>query len=212
MMSVPFFWLASYPRSGNTLLRTILFQCFGLRSASVYPEDVPEAVAQFTGHVEWQTNGRLDFGRQRLALVKTHTPPNDSRPAIYVIRDGRAATVSLWEYYGRRHPIRYYVSGETKFGTWSAHVGNWNPLNRPQTTLVRYEDLTGNLPKSLQTLSAALNVEPMSTELPPREELAGVEGRWVRPPSDWREHLKGDDLRLFDEVNGSAMRLYRYYD
>ena len=33
-------WLASYPRSGNTFLRTILWHCFGLRSASVYPKDL----------------------------------------------------------------------------------------------------------------------------------------------------------------------------
>jgi len=29
-------WLASYPRSGNTLLRVILKHCFGLSSQSVY--------------------------------------------------------------------------------------------------------------------------------------------------------------------------------
>ena len=28
-MSVQTIWLASYPRSGNTLLRTVLYQCFG---------------------------------------------------------------------------------------------------------------------------------------------------------------------------------------
>ncbi len=33
-------WLASYPRSGNTLLRTVLYQCFGIQSASVYPNDL----------------------------------------------------------------------------------------------------------------------------------------------------------------------------
>jgi len=32
-------WLASYPRSGNTYLRAILWTCFGLRSASVYADD-----------------------------------------------------------------------------------------------------------------------------------------------------------------------------
>jgi hypothetical protein len=35
----PVTWLASYPRSGNTLLRTILKQCFGLSSQSVYPDE-----------------------------------------------------------------------------------------------------------------------------------------------------------------------------
>ena len=33
-------WLASYPRSGNTYLRTILFNCFGIKTASIYPNDL----------------------------------------------------------------------------------------------------------------------------------------------------------------------------
>ena len=33
-------WIASYPRSGNTFLRTILWHCFGLKSASIYPQDL----------------------------------------------------------------------------------------------------------------------------------------------------------------------------
>jgi hypothetical protein len=31
-------YLASYPRSGNTLLRMILWQCFGLKTVSQYDE------------------------------------------------------------------------------------------------------------------------------------------------------------------------------
>ena len=32
--------LSSYPRSGNTLLRTVLYQCFNLKSRSVYGNDL----------------------------------------------------------------------------------------------------------------------------------------------------------------------------
>src|SRR5258708_3341660 len=34
----PVTWLASYPRSGNTLLRIILKRCFGLTSQSLYDD------------------------------------------------------------------------------------------------------------------------------------------------------------------------------
>ena len=33
-------FLSSYPRSGNTLLRTVLYQCFNLKSRSVYGNDL----------------------------------------------------------------------------------------------------------------------------------------------------------------------------
>lgn len=39
----PVTWLASYPRSGNTLLRIVLKRCFGLNSQSVYDD------AEFSG-------------------------------------------------------------------------------------------------------------------------------------------------------------------
>ncbi len=38
-------WLASYPRSGNTLLRTVLSECFGLRSTADEPEPIEAAHA-----------------------------------------------------------------------------------------------------------------------------------------------------------------------
>ena len=34
--------LSSYPRSGNTFLRTVLYQCFNLKSGSVYGDDLGE--------------------------------------------------------------------------------------------------------------------------------------------------------------------------
>ena len=33
-------FLSSYPRSGNTFLRTVLYQCFNLKSRSVYGKDL----------------------------------------------------------------------------------------------------------------------------------------------------------------------------
>src|SRR6266446_6905894 len=44
-------WLASYPRSGNTYLRSILWTCFGLQTGSIYPDDLSLDVVQ---HVEGQ--------------------------------------------------------------------------------------------------------------------------------------------------------------
>lgn len=94
-------WLASYPRSGNTFLRTILWQCFGLRSASIYPNDLGgnKRLEEFVGHIEPGVDRKIIFPRNGLPLFKTHEYPADLKPAIYVVRDGRATTLSLWKFY-----------------------------------------------------------------------------------------------------------------
>lgn len=94
-------WLASYPRSGNTLLRTILWQCFGLPSGSVYPDDLGgnRALADYVGHIERGPNRETTFPVGSIPMMKTHEFPKDRGHAIYVIRDGRDVIVSLWKFY-----------------------------------------------------------------------------------------------------------------
>jgi hypothetical protein len=84
-------WLASYPRSGNTYLRAILWTCFGLQTGSVYPDDLfgDSAVAQQVGHFEGTAHGQFSADFLRLPLVKTHEWPVDNRKAIYIVRNGR---------------------------------------------------------------------------------------------------------------------------
>ena len=50
-------YLASWPRSGNTLLRAILWQCFGLESCSMNKED-----SMFIRNPEWhKLTGAIRF-------------------------------------------------------------------------------------------------------------------------------------------------------
>ena len=48
-------WLTSYPRSGNTLVRTILYQCFNLKTGSVYSNDLGGNInlENYVGHIEF---------------------------------------------------------------------------------------------------------------------------------------------------------------
>ena len=70
MISPGVVWLASYPRSGNTFLRTILWQCFGLRSASIYPKDLgsKKALEDYVGHIE-HVDGQSDFAADMRAMA-----------------------------------------------------------------------------------------------------------------------------------------------
>jgi hypothetical protein len=205
-------WLASYPRSGNTYLRTILWQCFGLRSASVYPSDLGgnQALEQYVGHIEHDQNHSISFPDGSVRLLKTHEHPKDDLPAIYVIRDGREACISLWKFYHRKLPLDAIVRGEHRFGTWAAHIQAWRPLQRPNTLLLRYEQMVGDLPAALDSLGAFLGRQATSTTIPSRDAIAGVDGRWVKAKEDSSSLLTPAVLAEFDRVNGEVSRRFGY--
>jgi len=205
-------WLASYPRSGNTLLRTILHHCFGLVSASAYPNDLggSAALEAYVGHVEHDAAGGIRFPDGTLPLIKTHERPSDGRPAIYVVRDGRAACVSLWAFYDRSLPLAAVISGRHRFGTWSDHLSAWQPWARARTLLLRYEDLAALSPTVLDRLGGFLGRAIIADAIPERDRIAGVDGRWVRPKSDWRAVLGEGELALFDRINGPMIARMGY--
>ena len=159
----PVTWLASYPRSGNTLLRLILKHCFGLCSQSLYQDqdfadpDVRTAV----GHEDIGGNARQFVALARRAgrslYVKTHEPPaGDQHPAIYVVRDGRSAVVShvhyLREVLHRDISLADVIAGKAG-QSWSQHVRAWTLPLRANTLVMRYEDLAAGDDETLAAIA-----------------------------------------------------------
>ena len=76
-------WLASYPRSGNTLMRNILYEVYGLSSGEFHREEGHYLEEDYFSH----------------PFVKTHLLPLQLEPsdssirAVYIVRDGRDALV-----------------------------------------------------------------------------------------------------------------------
>jgi len=207
-------WLASYPRSGNTLLRTVLWHCLGLRSASIYPQDLGgnTALENYVGHIERAADGRVLFPEGTLPLIKTHESPpaTDHSATIYIVRDGRAASVSLWEFYKRGLPLDNVIQGNHRFGTWSQHLAAWKPWKRKNTLLLRYEDIVNDLPTVLNRLSRFLGRKIIAPGIPERECIADADGRWVRKKTRWEAVTTDDQLKLFNEINGAMMRKMHY--
>ena len=205
-------WLASYPRSGNTLLRTILWHCFGLPSASVYPQDFGDnqELAQEVGHIEHNADGKIHFPPDSLELIKTHEYPTDNQPAIYVVRDGRAACVSLYKFYNQEQSLESIIKGQHRFGSWAEHLKAWQPWQRPNTLLLKYEDITSNFEKILEQLSQFLHRDIIAKELPNRDRLAKIDGRWINLETDWRDSISERDMLLFQEVNSDMMAMLDY--
>ena len=186
-------WLASYPRSGNTLLRTVLKQSMGLDS---YSDEGIKAIVGLTdkakkefGHIAlpkpWDAFYREATASPTLHLVKTHLPPRDNQPVIYVVRDGRRSIVSYRSFhkeFSPEHEVDFasLVLGDDYYGGWSDHHERWFTGERPRM-LVRYEELVhandALLAKLAQFIGHTGAVEPWKN---PFEKLQQENPRFFR--------------------------------
>ncbi|MBR0776480.1 sulfotransferase domain-containing protein [Bradyrhizobium diazoefficiens] len=180
-------WLASFPRSGNTLLRTVLKQSMGLSSRSdsmdendhVRDGDVWAIDVGVEGILtDWNAFYRQASEADEVFLVKTHRPPVDDQPAIYVVRDGRKACLS-YLHFDRRFrsgtgSLAEIVVGIDRYGDWSSHYHAW--AGRRNTFIVRFEDL----------------VEPSAATLSAIADVAAYRG----PIAPWRNPF--DSLHAYD--------------
>tara|TARA_B110000008_G_C16716119_1_gene462843 strand:+ start:77 stop:709 length:633 start_codon:yes stop_codon:yes gene_type:complete len=205
-------FLASYPRSGNTLLRTILFQCFDLKSGSIYRNDLGGNIEleKYVGHIEMDDDGSISYPEGGLPILKTHSYHKGNNLTIYVVRDGRAATASLWNFTYPKVPMIDIIEGNNRFGKWCEHLNFWKPQLRPNTLFLRYEDILNDLDSSLTKISDFLGREIISNDLPSREKISDDDGKWVRKKTDWREVLTEKDLERFNELNIHHLNQFDY--
>ena len=131
-------WIASFPRSGNTYFRNILYYVYGIESSTWHNE----------------SSYPVDENYSNYQFVKTHLLPKDlvpfdpAIPAIYLVRDGRDAVVSIAHH--RKDLVNpgsdflmnlqeAIVAAEGSFfGGWSKNADAW--IQRAQL-VIRYEDL-----------------------------------------------------------------------
>ena len=121
-------FLASYPRSGNTYLRTILNQCFDLKSASIYPNDLGgnAALEKFVGHIEQIDKGTIPtkpFLNKPL-LIKTHELKTTDTKSIYVVWNAYPVMLSLHKFFNYRISLEDVIKGNHRWGIWADHVEN----------------------------------------------------------------------------------------
>jgi glycosyltransferase involved in cell wall biosynthesis len=160
-------WLSSFPRSGNTFLRNVLVEVYGLPSSSYY------------NHVGEPEN------YQDFPFVKTHELPDQiipsglETPSVYLIRDGRDSLVSMVhqqiDIYGVNRPfedifIEATLAAEgSYFGGWSANVAAWLAVN---PLVIRFETLIQNPLEQAQRLQALMHLPtPNPEKLPTFEAL-----------------------------------------
>lgn len=209
----PVLWLASYPRSGNTMMRVVLAQCFGLPTAAVYGDELggnPE-LHRLTRRIAPTPDGVIDFSDAPVRVLKTHGRPQDNGKAIYIIRNGIDATASFHDHGNRQVPIETLITGRDGLPPWWGHIGWWHPNVRPNTLLLRYEEAVADVSGTIDRVSEFIGVAPTAHAIPSRDELASVDGKWIRSASaPDRTKLSPAEIEHFWQVNGAAMREYGY--
>jgi len=209
-------WLASYPRSGNTYLRAIIWTCFGLQTGSVYRNDLRGdlAVMQRVGHFEGAAHGQFSADFLRLPLVKTHEWPVDDRKTIYIVRNGRDCCRSLrafWQAEGHGNvKLDDIIAGRHQFSSWSGHFLAWAPEERPNTLLLRFEQMTKDFDGTLERLAKFLDTRPVLAEPPKLIAARGAGPHWLSPGSTRGTAMTRAQEALFDRLHGHVLARLGY--
>jgi Sulfotransferase domain len=157
--------LASYPRSGTTWLRFLLYESL-LGVATAFGEvrrGVPGVQKVDIGIPVLDSGGRI---------VQTHEPYCDrDRRVVYVVRDPRSVVVSeyRWQRYSGFYAgsldtfFKHFLVGRTNpWGSWGDHVEFWqqSPAARnDHLHIVRYEDLRSDPEGKFAAVLSFLGVE-----------------------------------------------------
>jgi len=231
-------WLASYPRSGNTFFRMLLWYQYGIKTYSVYDDPLFDEIgaSDTVGHELLPAPLEELADREEIYVVKTHDLPQDNHPAIYIVRDGRDALVSharyinsfdqsekprgiLRKYHARisfRRTLQQLILADEPYGGWSRNVLQWTHQREAGFTfVVRYEDLVEDpdlwMKKTFDSLH--WNVCPEGTgELPDFEELHDRWPQFFRKGKigSWQDEMPEQLHELFWQHHGEVMQAHDY--
>ena len=219
-------WLASYPRSGNTFFRVILNSVFDIKTYSIYDDKgdigADEKTSEVVGHEFLPENFDIKKARdeEKTYYIKTHEllddRINEKDKVIYLIRDGRESTLSLTKHENTFSSLNLNIIdtiyGNTFIGSWGDHVKSWDPKNRKNTLLIKFETLIKEPIKYIKTLSEFLHTQPIGDKIPTFNELKKINPKFFRSgkTNSWEEAFSDEEHMAFWVRNHQVMLDYGY--
>ncbi len=207
------------------MLRMMLHRVFGCKTYTKYhsPSELmsPDGtVRQATGKAPLPGPWEECYGPMvrdaEPYFVKTHDAPEDDAKAIYLVRNGFAATRSyksyLLDFGGQEFSLEQIILGEPQFGSWGGHLDGWDPLKRPGTLVLKYEDLVERPEQQIERLSKFCGLTPKQDWVNEFDKFHALEPKMFRkghvtdPSSDFNE----DQKKLFWAVHGDWMQVFEY--
>jgi len=223
-------WLASFPRSGNTFFRNVLYEVYGIESSTFHKE----------------TTYPVDEDYDQYQVVKSHLLPGQLEPndptikSVYIVRDGRDALVSIAHH--RKDLVdpnsdfqinlleAIIAPKGSHFGGWSENVRQW--IERADI-IIRFEDLIKDPIKELEKLRSIMDLpDPQRDKLPTFDKLKfgtpeyGSAKKFLDDKDErrthssksfrkgkvggWKEEMTPEVENLFWEVHGDMMHQLGY--
>ncbi|MCB0568813.1 MAG: glycosyltransferase [Phaeodactylibacter sp.] len=182
-------WLASFPRSGNTFFRNVLYEVYGIASSTFHRE----------------SNYPLEENYFTYPVVKTHLLPGELSPdspgikKVYLVRDGRDALVSLAHHRKdiiepgtdfRINLLEAILAMEGSFfGGWAENVRQWIEV---ADVVIRFEDLIEDPIGEVEKLRAVMDLpEPNPDKLPSFQKL-----KFGKPKYGSGQHFLDDQTQM----------------
>jgi len=215
-------WCAGYPRSGTSLVRLVLANCFGQVTGSCYDEtdltsgfreamrSVPvgatesdvRAISEAQGVLFWKTHAMLDY--------------DWNSPAIVVIRDGRRVLDSLRHFYADYGicgaGMVSLIKGNHMWGSWSEWVRSWEVFGGSDALWLRYEDIVADIPGTVGRIGSAFGLSPIADSIPAFDSLRLAEPRiWRAGVTQGNGGMTAAEEEMFWALHGDVMARHGYY-
>ena len=211
-------WLASWPRSGNTLCRLIMEQSLGIKTYSEYRE--PGTIKIF-GQDEYDFACKLHDGapqsyhdlyndQKKGYVLKTHGIIWDSSKVIFLHRDGRDAIASMAKF--KSLHVREAMYGMSyEYPDWSRLYQGWDPLRRPNTLVIRYSEMLADPDNTAKQIGEFLG-HPVVRKFdnPQADCIKAWPKCFNETPTQWRSMFSTEDERLFWQLHGQVMDELQY--
>lgn len=168
-------WLASYPKSGNTWLRFLLYSV--MHGPPTQSLDIARKIPDIHRPLPTDVmNDQRIIAKSHYAFSEKHPKAPDTERAVLIIRHPRDVLFSALNY--RRlaglttaqmsdaQYARLFIAhkGDPEFnaqgfGTWEGHIQSWNNQTDFPIHLVRYEELKSDTAAHLRAVLDFLEIE-----------------------------------------------------
>lgn len=220
-------WLASFPRSGNTFFRNVLFEVYGIPSSTFHRDP---------GRV-------LDANYDEFPVIKTHELPGfipdhlKDGKVVYLVRDARDALVSIAhhrkdivepgsDFYNNLVEVITAGEDDAYFGGWSKNFEEWTAK---ADIIIRFEDLIKNPIQEVEKLRQIMDLpQPDVSKIPTFEQLKFGHPQYGAGSGDnfsqdlakkhfrkgkigsWKEEIPAELEQLIYDIHGHNLSNLKY--
>lgn len=162
-------WLASYPKSGNTWVRFLLYSAiFGPPKNSL---DIASKIPDIHRPIPFEhSTDTHQLCKTHFAYSPKHPMAAQTAKAVLIIRDPRDVFFSSLNYRRLSGLTEEQMSDETYakrfiatmgdpdfkslgFGTWASHIESWKDNNAFPVRVIKYEDLKADPANTLKQIA-----------------------------------------------------------